>query len=106
MLVCGRHHTQLNALGGLDGSVTEPEVFALFSCFGEIISVTLPRHQASKHKERKRILDLVLAGKTQGFAYVEFENENDALNAIDNMNMNEYRGMILRCNLAHSRSKF
>ena len=41
------------------------------------------------------------AGKLQGFGYVEFEKEQDARNAIDNMHLTEFFGLVIRCNLAH-----
>ena len=42
------------------------------------------------------------AGKLQGFGYVEFERAEDAKNAIDNMNLTELFGLVIRCNLAHN----
>ena len=42
-----------------------------------------------------------LAGKPQGFGYVEFEKEQDARNSIDNMHLTEFFGLVIRCNLAH-----
>jgi peptidyl-prolyl isomerase E (cyclophilin E) len=44
----------------------------------------------------------ILAGKLQGFGYVEFEKDMDARNAIDNMHLTEFFGLVIRCNLAHS----
>lgn len=43
-----------------------------------------------------------LAGKPQGFGYVEFEKEQDARNSIDNMHLTEFFGLVIRCNLAHT----
>jgi peptidyl-prolyl isomerase E (cyclophilin E) len=43
----------------------------------------------------------ILAGKLQGFGYVEFEKDMDARNAIDNMHLTEFFGLVIRCNLAH-----
>lgn len=33
---------------------------------------------------------------------MEFENAEDAKNAIDNMHLTEFFGLVIRCNLAHS----
>jgi peptidyl-prolyl isomerase E (cyclophilin E) len=39
-------------------------------------------------------------GKHRGFAFVTFASAEDAADAIDNMDMNELQGRVLKCNLA------
>lgn len=48
------------------------------------------------------LLFVSIAGKPQGFGYIEFEKEQDARNSIDNMHLNEFFGLVIRCNLAHT----
>jgi peptidyl-prolyl isomerase E (cyclophilin E) len=58
-------------VGGLEANVTEEIVFAAFIPFGDIKEVSMPRDfSANKHK---------------GFAFIEYEDEEDAQEAIENM---------------------
>ena len=47
----------------------------------------------------KSLLDSV-AQKHRGFAFVTYTSTSDAQDAIDNMDLNELRGRVLRVNLA------
>ncbi|KAJ2599380.1 hypothetical protein GGF39_002256 [Coemansia sp. RSA 1721] len=66
-------------VSGLDLEVTEETLHAAFIPFGEIIQVTLPPDPSSRNRHR-------------GFGFVEFEDTDDALAAIDNMHDNELFG--------------
>ncbi|KAJ1826743.1 hypothetical protein LPJ56_002031 [Coemansia sp. RSA 2599] len=66
-------------VSGLDPEVTEETLHAAFIPFGEIIQVTLPPDPSSSNRHR-------------GFGFVEFEEPEDALAAIDNMHDNELFG--------------
>ncbi|KAJ2888948.1 hypothetical protein FB639_000269 [Coemansia asiatica] len=66
-------------VSGLDSEVTEETLHAAFIPFGEIIQVTLPPDPSSSNRHR-------------GFGFVEFEEPEDALAAIDNMHDNELFG--------------
>ena len=73
-------------VGGLDESVSESTLRAAFVPFGEITEVNLPMDaSSSKHK---------------GFAFVQFDDKEDAAEAIDNMHNAELFGRVLRVNLA------
>lgn len=87
-------------IGGLDPKITEGELYSAFLPFGEIVAVHLPRNNSSKLNTFEQVI-LFLAGKPQGFGYVEFENEQDAKSSIDNMHLTEFFGLVIRCNLAH-----
>lgn len=41
-----------------------------------------------------------LDGKHRGFAFVTYGSSADAQDAIDNMDLNELRGRVIKCNLA------
>ena len=73
-------------VGGLDDSVTEATVRAAFVPFGEVTDVNMPMDAAAK--------------KHKGFAFVQFDDRDDAAEAIDNMHNAEMFGRVLRVNLA------
>ncbi|RUS23213.1 peptidyl-prolyl cis-trans isomerase E [Endogone sp. FLAS-F59071] len=74
-------------VGGLDQQVNEDILHAAFVPFGDIISVQLPPDPASHNQHR-------------GFGFVEFENVEDTAAAIDNMNLSELYGKVIKVNLA------
>jgi peptidyl-prolyl isomerase E (cyclophilin E) len=75
-------------VGGLEDSVDEKVVHAAFIPFGPIVEVQLPSAQGGKEE------------KNRGFAFVEFEEVEDAAAAIDTMDASELLGRVLRVNLA------
>jgi peptidyl-prolyl isomerase E (cyclophilin E) len=70
----------------LDDNVNEDVVHAAFVPFGPLQSVQIPRD----HKNNAR----------RGFAFVEFESEDDCLAAMENMSGSELYGKTLVINLA------
>lgn len=73
-------------VGGLADEVNQEMVRAAFIPFGDLIEINLPLDYATqKHK---------------GFAFVEFEEKEDAASAIENMNDAEICGRTIRVNLA------
>nr|WJH19511.1 Peptidyl-prolyl cis-trans isomerase E [Euglena gracilis] len=73
-------------VGGLDEGADEATVKAAFIPFGDVLDVFIPLDQ--------------LKQKHKGFAFVEFELQEDAAAAIENMNGAELFGRVLRVNLA------
>ncbi len=70
----------------LDYSVTEEILQAAFISFGDLKYIQIPRdYTANKHK---------------GFGFVEFENEEDAADAVENMNGAELFGKVIHCSVA------
>lgn len=73
-------------VGGLADEVNQAMVRAAFIPFGDLIEINMPLDYATqKHK---------------GFAFVEFEEKEDAASAIENMNDAEICGRTIRVNLA------
>eukprot|EP00894_Picocystis_sp_ML_P002894 jgi/Pico_ML_1/53411/g3966.t1 len=73
-------------VGGLEDGVTESTLHAAFVPFGTVRQVSLPVDaEANKHR---------------GFAFVEFEEPEEAADAMDNMNHAELFGRVLRVNYA------
>lgn len=77
-------------VGGLSQVVTDKHLYDAFIPFGEIVEVQLPKADG-----RKSATD-----SHRGFAYVEFEDADDALEAVDNMDQSEFFGKILKVSQA------
>lgn len=73
-------------VGGLAEEVDEKILNAAFVPFGDLVDVQIPLdYETEKHR---------------GFAFIEFENAEDAAAAIDNMNDSELFGRTIRVNIA------
>ncbi|XP_045506150.1 peptidyl-prolyl cis-trans isomerase [Colias croceus] len=73
-------------VGGLAEEVDEKVLHAAFIPFGDLVDVQIPLdYETEKHR---------------GFAFIEFENAEDAAAAIDNMNDSELFGRTVRVNVA------
>ncbi|KAK9477271.1 RNA-binding domain-containing protein-containing protein [Lipomyces japonicus] len=74
-------------VSGLDpSSTTKQIVYNAFVPFGEIIDVQLPADPKNK--------------KLRGYALVEYELDDDATEAIDNMNFSQLSGNIIRVSIS------
>ncbi|RGB38976.1 hypothetical protein C1646_665003 [Rhizophagus diaphanus] len=73
--------------GGLDDQVNEQILHAAFIPFGDIVEIQIPPDPASHNQHR-------------GFGFVEFEEASDAQASIDNMNLSELYGKVIKVNLA------
>ncbi|EFY87416.1 hypothetical protein J3458_022020 [Metarhizium acridum] len=76
-------------VGGLSSVVTTTHLLDAFIPFGEIVEVQLPKPDSRKSTDSHR-----------GFAYVEFEDPEDAKEAIDNMDQSEFFGKVLKVSQA------
>jgi len=76
-------------VGNLEFKTTQGEVEDLFSQAGSIREVFLPADRAT--------------GRPRGFAFVEFESEEEAARAIEKFDGYELGGRALRVNLAEDR---
>ncbi|KAA3675567.1 peptidyl-prolyl isomerase E (cyclophilin E) [Paragonimus westermani] len=87
-------------VGGLAEQVDLPLLRAAFIPFGDIISINMPMDYQTG------IYQLVcqpvrsFSEKHRGFAFIEFEEVEDAMSAIDNMNESEIFGRTIRVNVA------
>lgn len=73
-------------IGGLEETVTAETLRAAFVPFGEVTDIGLPMEQTTQ--------------KHRGFAFVQFESADDALDAIDNMDGAELFGRVLKVNVS------
>src|SRR5205809_5378250 len=78
-------------VGNLDFRTSRDEVQSLFSQIGAIKDVFLPTDRDS--------------GRPRGFAFVEFESDEDAQKAIEKFNGFELGGRALRVNAAEDRPR-
>ena len=76
-------------VGGLAPQVTAASLHDAFIPFGEIADLSLPKNERRDAQEPHR-----------GFAYVEYENAEDAKEAIDNMDRAELFGRVLKVSAA------
>jgi peptidyl-prolyl isomerase E (cyclophilin E) len=77
---------------------------------GDIVDVQLPTNATGRpHENRESItatvidtslIDVAADLKHRGYAFVTFSSAGDAQDAIDNMDMNELRGRVLKVNIA------
>jgi len=81
-------------VSGLGDDIDESVIVETFSTFGDIIEVQLPTAAANPSQQTEL--------KHRGFAFVTYGTSEDAQDAIDNMDMNELRGKVLKVNLARN----
>jgi len=79
-------------IGGIGDDVDETVIYEHFAAFGDIIEVQL--HQAPANPSQPTEF------KHRGFAFVTYSSPADAQDAIDNMDLNELRGRVLKVNQA------
>jgi RNA recognition motif-containing protein len=78
-------------IGGLAPAVTVTTLQEAFIPFGEIADVSLPKNENP---------NTAAAEPHRGFAYVEFEDPDDAKEAIDNMDQAELFGRVIKVSAA------
>lgn len=81
-------------IGGLSEDTDEALIYETFSTFGDIIEVVLPGPSNPTLSQTQN------QGKHRGFAFVTYGSTADAQDAIDNMDLNELKGRVLKVNLA------
>ena len=82
-------------IGGLhQTSVTASILSEAFIPFGEIVDISLPKPEAPSSTDLHR-----------GFGYVEFEEAEDAKEAIDNMDQSELFGKVIKVAMAKPEKK-
>ncbi|KAH9946039.1 RNA-binding domain-containing protein [Epithele typhae] len=79
-------------VGGIGDDVDENAILAHFAPFGDVIEVQLPLAPTNPSHPNET--------KHRGFAFVTYSSPADAQDAIDNMDLNELNGRVLRVNLA------
>jgi len=70
-------------VGGLPPDLSEGDAIVVFSQFGEIVDVNMPRDKET--------------GKTRGFCFIAYEDQRSTVLAVDNFNGAKILGRTLRC---------
>lgn len=65
-------------VGNLPDEITTNDLYAFFNTFGEIKSISIPKDHVTD--------------KFRGFAFIEFDEKEDAFAAIDNYDRTEFMG--------------
>ncbi|KAJ3725924.1 hypothetical protein EV361DRAFT_529554 [Lentinula raphanica] len=79
-------------VGGIGDDVDESVIYERFATFGDVIEVQLPSAATNPHQQSE--------AKHRGFAFVTYSSTSDAQDAIDNMDLNELKGRVIKVNLA------
>ncbi|KAG9008557.1 hypothetical protein FRB94_009423 [Tulasnella sp. JGI-2019a] len=99
----GRTSKSTVYVGGLADDVDENILIEVFSTFGDIMEVQLPtsENRTFSHGPPERVKpEPTNNGRHRGFAFITFGTALDAQDAIDNMDLNELRGKVLKVNTA------
>lgn len=75
-------HSAYVFVGGIHSELTEGDVLAILSQYGEIVDVFVPRDEKT--------------GKSKGFAFVCYLDQRSTIVAVDNLNGSKVLGRILR----------
>ncbi|TCD71877.1 hypothetical protein EIP91_000009 [Steccherinum ochraceum] len=81
-------------VGGIPDDVDEAGLLEAFSPFGDVIEVQIPPASTNPAQQT--------GNKHKGFGFVTFGSTGDAQDAIDNMDLNELQGKVIRVNLARA----
>ncbi|KAI9070384.1 RNA-binding domain-containing protein [Trametes sanguinea] len=88
-------------IGGIGEEVDEALILETFSTFGDIIEVQLPQAPTNPSNPNGKLCAVFASEvKHRGFAFVTYSSSADAQDAIDNMDLNEINGRVIRVNLA------
>jgi len=74
--------------------VNKESLIIAFSTFGDIIDIQIPT-ASTDNRENPNV-----PGPHRGYAFITYSSSLDAQDAIDNMDLNEFSGRLIRVNLA------
>lgn len=75
-------------VGNIPSHLDESSLSAHFAPFGDIVSVSVPSTTTAAGRRNK------------GFAFITFSSQDDALDALDNMNLNAIAGRTIQVRIA------
>lgn len=75
-------HSAYVFAGGLDYDLTEGDLLAVFAQYGEVVDLNLIRNKDT--------------GKSQGFAFLAYEDQRSTVLAVDNLNGAKVAGRTVR----------
>lgn len=81
-------------VGGLPFDLTEGDVITIFSQYGEVVDINLPRaREEPRDGERK---GRTIAGRHRGFGFLMYDDQRSTVLAVDNLNGAQVLGRTLR----------
>lgn len=86
-------------IGGLPYDLTEGDVITIFSQYGEVVDVNLPRPTSTPQNDDKKDAKeapKVGKGKHRGFGFLMYEDQRSTVLAVDNLNGAQVLGRTLR----------
>ncbi|WFD34861.1 hypothetical protein MCUN1_001705 [Malassezia cuniculi] len=81
-------------VGGLPFDLTEGDVITIFSQYGEVVDINLPRAREEPQDGERR--GRTVAGKHRGFGFLMYEDQRSTVLAVDNLNGAQVLGRTLR----------
>ncbi|KAI0703629.1 RNA-binding domain-containing protein [Cytidiella melzeri] len=79
-------------VGNIADDVDETVLLETFGTFGDVIEVQIPPATTDPNRQTEE--------RHKGYGFVTFSSPADAQDAIDNMDLNELRGKVIKVNLA------
>ena len=87
-------------VGGLPFDLTEGDVITIFSQYGEVVDIHMPRARDEPSDERgaqgERRSKEGASGKHRGFGFLMYEDQRSTVLAVDNLNGAQVLGRTLR----------
>lgn len=85
-------------IGGLPYDLTEGDVIAIFSQYGEVVDVNLPRPRQDGPSNDQQSKPKTVGGKAKhrGFGFLMYEDQRSTVLAVDNLNGAQVLGRTLR----------
>lgn len=91
-------------VGGLDSALTEGDVITIFSQYGEVLDINLPKWAQPRpegqgqngQSDREKQEAQARVGKRRGFGFLLYEDQRSTILAVDNLNGAQVLGRTLR----------
>lgn len=85
-------------VGGLPYDLTEGDVITIFSQYGEVVNINLPRPREEPRdtEQRGRNAPKKPKGHNRGFGFLMYEDQRSTVLAVDNLNGTQVLGRTLR----------
>lgn len=84
-------------VGGLPYDLTEGDVITIFSQYGEVVNIHLPKPRAEPARDGRQPREVrAPSGHNRGFGFLMYEDQRSTVLAVDNLNGTKVLGRTLR----------